>query len=274
MDEKPVLSEIEMLKQEVSDTPENVVIRDVLENPEAKLQKMEHYTVIETPESSLYTKNGNFVIRRNKDPEELMGLVADSDEFFELLLHIDSWTCCAIDTKNAKVLGERFSESLERDVKYLECTTFVSTNSPEYELRNKDNVRLATTDDIHAIHKAGINDEEFAGFTPQRLKMFIEKGLVAIAVEKDEVVAIVSAEAITDNYVMFMYYTVPSHRRKGLTSDGHFLVLQSAIELSKKGVTSIANTNIASIGSTTKFNYEPVSSDCYFIIGNPPFNPN
>lgn len=272
MDETPQPNLLEVLQNSLEDSPENILILDALKHPEAKAHQEGNKTTVETPESILYAAKGNFVLRRNKDSEELFGIVSSVDTIATLLTEINGWTCCSVAEEYSEELGAKFAKDLNREVTYLPCKTYTCENLPEYELQNPEIVRLATMGDVRNIITAGEKDEDFAGFTPQRLEHFIQKGLVAIAEEEGKIVAIVSAEAITNKHVMFMYYTNPEYRKKGLTSDGHFLVLQSAIKNGLRGITSIADSNEASIRASTKFGYEPVANESYFIIGNPPYS--
>ncbi len=261
-----------VLEQQVPDAPENTFIVDALSNSEAKIIIEEGgLSIIRTPESTLYEQGGNILLQRDKDPEELAGLVVSEDGFLNLLFDVSGWTCCSVGQIQARSLGVKIGKRLEREIKYHPCQTYTCSFLPAYSLQNPDSVRLATLDDLGKIKEAAIQDSDLASFTAYRLETFIKQELLAIATRRDEVVAIVSAEAITPKYIKIMYYTKTVHRGQGLASDGHYLVLKSILGIGKTAVTSISDSNPASIRASTRFGYKPVSKQSYFIIGDPPY---
>ncbi len=262
---------IKELLGNIKDTPENIYFIDLLMNLDTQVVEHNGVTIVKTSESELYTQDGNLIFRTYKDSEEPTGFVNDPDTFLDLLLTIDGWTCCSVDAKYSRLLGKKVQNLLNRVIRYHSCKTYVLDRIPNYNFRNPQIVRLARTDDIDLINNTAKNDEEFASYTPYRLREFISQGLVVISVVNGAIVSIASAEAITPKYVETMSYTKEGFRGRGFATDERYLLIKSIISSGKTAVTSIADSNIGSLKVTRKFGYRSIGKDEYFIIGNPPY---
>lgn len=194
-------------------------------------------------------------------PEEPTGFGSDPALLWELLQHLDGWTCILVDSGCAAALARILEAELGCRIRFLDDVAHVLAR-PAPVVRHPA-VRRLTMTDLDLLRSAPL--ELRAGLWPSP-RALLAGGIVACTVLSGEVVATALTAACSDRYAELGVYTRQEVRGRGYATAAASLVARAVQEGGRIPVWGAGAHNAASLRVAQKLGFEEVSRRTYVIL--------
>ena len=238
------------LADTLGDTPETVVAVHLLR------KKLCKAFVAGNPSSfSAAIVQGHF------DSEEPRGFGTEARALWELLQLVEGWDCIGVNRQCAKPLGDLIEKSNGVKVRYY-GDVYHSLTRPVRQFTH-DHVRGLTLQDRNLIASAPI---EIQGSGYENTETMLSEGIVAGAIDADQLVSIAHTSGVTDLHGEIGVGTLEPWRKRGLCSAAASIVSNRLQEQGRIPVWSTGEDNFASLRVAAKLGFREVSRRTYVIL--------
>lgn len=201
------------------------------------------------------------IVQGHFDSEELMGFGTEARALWELLQLVEGWDCINVNRQCAKPLGDLIENSNGVKVRYY-GDVYHSLMKP-VQLFANNRVRGLTTQDRNLIASAPI---EIQGSGYENMETMLSEGIVAGAIEADQLVSIAHTSGVTDLHGEIGVGTLEPWRKRGLCSAAASIVSNRLQEEGRIPVWSTGEDNFASLRVAKKLGFREVSRRTYVIL--------
>ena len=237
------------LANTLGDTPETVVAVHLLR------KKLCKAFVAGSP-----TSFSAAIVQGYFDSEEPRGFGTEAQALWELLQLVEGWDCIGVNRQCAKPLGDLIEKSNGVKVRYY-GDVYHSLTRP-VRLFTSEYVRELTTQDRNLIASAPI---EIQGSGYEDMETMLSEGIVAGAVDTDQLVSIAHTSGVTDLHGEIGVGTLEPWRKRGLCSAAASIVSNRLQEEGRVPVWSTGEDNFASLRVAAKLGFQEVSRRTYVI---------
>lgn len=237
------------LADTLGDTPETVVAVHLLR------KKLCKAFVAGSP-----TSFSAAIVQGYFDSEEPRGFGTEARALWELLQLVEGWDCIGVNRQCAKPLGDLIERSNGVKVRYY-GDVYHSLTRP-VRLFTSEYVRELTTQDRNLIASAPI---EIQGSGYEDMKTMLSEGIVAGAVDADQLVSIAHTSGVTDLHGEIGVGTLEPWRKRGLCSAAASIVSNRLQKQGRVPVWSTGEDNFASLRVAEKLGFREASRRTYVI---------
>ncbi|MCY3682527.1 MAG: GNAT family N-acetyltransferase [Gemmatimonadetes bacterium] len=237
------------LADTLGDTPETVVAVHLLR------KKLCKAFVAGSP-----TSFSAAIVQGYFDSEEPRGFGTEARALWELLQLVEGWDCIGVNRQCAKSLGDLIENSNGVKVRYY-GDVYHSLTRP-VRLFTSEYVRELTTQDRNLIASAPI---EIQGGGYEDMETMLSEGIVAGAVDADQLVSIAHTSGVTDLHGEIGVGTLEPWRKMGLCSAAASIVSNRLQKEGRVPVWSTGEDNFASLRVAAKLGFQEVSRRTYVI---------
>ena len=237
------------LANTLGDTPETVVAVHLLR------KKLCKAFVAGSP-----TSFSAAIVQGHFDSEEPRGFGTEARAMWELLQLVEGWDCIGVNRQCAKLLGDLIEKSNRVKVRYY-GDVYHSLTRP-VQLFTSEYVRELTTQDRNLIASAPI---EIQGSGYENMETMLSEGIVAGAIDADQLVSIAHTSGVTDLHGEIGVGTLEPWRKRGLCSAAASIVSNRLQEQGRVPVWSTGEDNFASLRVAAKLGFQEVSRRTYVI---------
>ena len=237
------------LADTLGDTPETVVAVHLLR------KKLCKAFVAGSP-----TSFSAAIVQGYFDSEEPRGFGTEARALWELLQLVESWDCIGVNRQCAKPLGDLIEKSNGVKVRYY-GDVYHSLTRP-VRLFTSEYVRELTMQDRNLIASAPI---EIQGSGYEDMETMLSEGIVAGAVDADQLVSIAHTSGVTDLHGEIGVGTLEPWRKRGLCSAAASIVSNRLQEEGRVPVWSTGEDNFASLRVAAKLGFREASRRTYVI---------
>lgn len=237
------------LANTLGDTPETVVAVHLLR------KKLCKAFVAGSP-----TSFSAAIVQGYFDSEEPRGFGTKARALWELLQLVEGWDCIGVNRQCAKPLGDLIEKSNGVKVRYY-GDVYHSLTRP-VRLFTSEYVRELTTQDRNLIASAPI---EIQGSGYEDMETMLSEGIVAGAIDADQLVSIAHTSGITDLHGEIGVGTLEPWRKRGLCSAAASIVSNRLQKEGRVPVWSTGEDNFASLRVVAKLGFQEVSRRTYVI---------
>ncbi len=198
------------------------------------------------------------VLHHIHDPSEPTSFGEDADAIWQLLQHVQGWTCIESSQAVAPALGKLIEQHLQVPVHYLQDIHHTLTE-PAPDLPHPQ-VRLLSIDDLPLI------EATHPIFHSDQTAWMLREGAVAGAIVDGQLVAWAQTYAISAKHCDVGVFTQEAHRRRGFSSACTALVAKVMQERGLIPVWSTGETNAASRAVARKIGFHEMGRLIYTIV--------
>ena len=199
------------------------------------------------------------IVQSDSLREEPFGLGGDAQGLWDLLRHLDDWTCVDVSPDVAPRLGALIRDATGKRVYYYGDVYHKLTKPAP--LFDEPAVRELTRDDLGLLRAAGMDGGGFRG----GLSALLEEGAVVGPVVDGRIVGTAQTSAITDRYADIGVSTDERWRERGFATAAASIVARRVQETGRTPVWSCGEDNMASLRVAWKLGFEEVSRLTYVI---------